>query len=120
GKIVVVADISETLPPIQPNLTTLLDQNCAPNDSDSTRALFSFPLDSCGTVQTREGNHIVYRNEVRYTEKFLPTTDSLSDQKPRYRLTVQCHYPVNGTSTYATSREHAFTLSAGQRKPRAI
>ncbi|XP_035267189.1 uncharacterized protein LOC118224108 isoform X2 [Anguilla anguilla] len=103
GKIVVLADTSRTIPPIEPNRTTLLDQNCGPIDSDSTRALFTFSPDSCGTIRTLMGNHLVYENEVRYMEKLLPTPDPLTEEKPRYRLTVQCHYPVNDTSTITIS-----------------
>ncbi|KAJ8338201.1 hypothetical protein SKAU_G00371670 [Synaphobranchus kaupii] len=103
GKILVLADTSHTIPPIEPNRTTLLDQNCGPIDSDSTRALFTFSLDSCGTIRTLRGNHLVYENEVRYMEKLLPAPDPLIYEKPRYRLTIQCHYPVNDTSTITIS-----------------
>ncbi|KAJ8416654.1 hypothetical protein AAFF_G00325320 [Aldrovandia affinis] len=101
GKIVVVADTSRTTPPIEPHLTTLLDQSCGPIDSDSTRALFSFRVDSCGTIRTLEGNRLVYENEVTYREKLLPTPDPLTYQKPRYRLTIQCRYPANDNRTRA-------------------
>ncbi|XP_061091892.1 uncharacterized protein LOC133124589 isoform X2 [Conger conger] len=127
GKIVVLADTSRTIPPIEPNHTTLLDQNCRPTDSDSTRALFSFSVDSCGTIHTLMGNHLVYENEVRYMEKHLSIPDPLIEEKPRYRLTIQCRYPVNDTSTITISQPFysAFTPPTheikedfrGQRKP---
>ncbi|KAG7464644.1 hypothetical protein MATL_G00167800 [Megalops atlanticus] len=103
GRIVVVVDTSRTIPPVDPHHTTLLDQSCGPIDTDGTRALFSFRLDSCGTIRTREGNVLLYVNEVRYSEKLLLRPEPLVHPKPYYRLPIHCRYPVNDTSTLSIS-----------------
>ncbi|XP_035290132.1 uncharacterized protein LOC118236141 isoform X1 [Anguilla anguilla] len=90
---VLVVDTSHITLPVEPRHTTLLDPSCGPRETDHTRVLFSFPLDSCGTIRTLEGNHVVYVNEVRYSPALYPTGNPLIH--PHYRLPVSCRYPVN-------------------------
>ncbi|KAK3546445.1 hypothetical protein QTP70_026400, partial [Hemibagrus guttatus] len=52
GRIVIVTDMTHTIPPTKPNSTSLLDASCKPTARDSSRALFNFSLDSCGTTMT--------------------------------------------------------------------
>ncbi|MGH0138287.1 UNVERIFIED_CONTAM: hypothetical protein FKN15_009729 [Acipenser sinensis] len=48
-KDVVVAVTMEPIPVVEPSKSTLLDKTCKPKEFDSTRALFTFSVNTCGT-----------------------------------------------------------------------
>uniref|UniRef100_A0A672RNI8 Zona pellucida protein AX 4 n=1 Tax=Sinocyclocheilus grahami TaxID=75366 RepID=A0A672RNI8_SINGR len=49
GVMTVLSDITKVVPTADPARTTLLDTNCRPQETDESRVLFSFGLDTCGT-----------------------------------------------------------------------
>ncbi|XP_037118885.1 LOW QUALITY PROTEIN: uncharacterized protein LOC119129636 [Syngnathus acus] len=91
GRMTVAADLSRMTPGgASPLTSNLLDSSCGPAEVDETRALFSFPLNSCGSkVKLRYGN-VIYRNEIFYSKNVSDSEDN--DE----RLVVQCKYPLEG------------------------
>ncbi|XP_061664728.1 uncharacterized protein LOC133494694 isoform X2 [Syngnathoides biaculeatus] len=87
GKMTVVANLSLITPSgATPSTSNLLDDFCSPAEADHSRALFSFPLNSCGSkIKLSKGN-VIYRNEIFYSKNSDATE----------RLVVQCTYPLEG------------------------
>ncbi|CAB1423933.1 unnamed protein product [Pleuronectes platessa] len=92
GKITVVADLSLGGIPAR---STLRSTYCGPKEADDTRALFHFPLNSCGSTVKLLNQRVTYQNEIIYSKRHF--SESKVDSEPiTERLIVQCVYPLAG------------------------
>ncbi|XP_041096135.1 uncharacterized protein LOC121307885 [Polyodon spathula] len=107
GVMTVVAVTMEPIPVVEPSKTTLLDKTCKPKESDSTRALFTFSVNTCGTRSQIVGNYLIYENEVVYTRALFPPNAPVITRDSEYRLTVRCRYPLNDTLELVAERKAA-------------
>ncbi|MGH0186353.1 UNVERIFIED_CONTAM: hypothetical protein FKN15_021152 [Acipenser sinensis] len=105
GVVTVVAVTMEPIPVVDPSKTTLLDKTCKPKEFDSTRALFTFGVNTCGTRSRIVGNYLIYENEVLYTRALFPPNAPVITRDSEYRLTIRCRYPLNDTLTLAAERK---------------
>ena len=87
----------DTKPNLDPRKTHLRDKNCGPVAADGSRALFSFPVTTCGTTRRFEGDHLVYENEVFFRREMIPEANPVITRDSQYRLTLRCRYPLNET-----------------------
>ncbi|KAA8579355.1 hypothetical protein FQN60_010695, partial [Etheostoma spectabile] len=94
GRITVVADLSLAITsegvPAQINL---LDKNCRPKEMDGTRALFSFPINGCGSTVELGKESVTYKNEIIFSKELNASTVSGNDFD---RVTIQCTYALAG------------------------
>ncbi|XP_044040527.1 uncharacterized protein LOC122870421 [Siniperca chuatsi] len=89
GRMTVVADLSLAVPSGGvPAQTNLLDEYCGPQEADDTRALFSLPLNSCGSIVKLGKEYVTYENEIFYSKESVNMTDATE------RVTMQCTYPL--------------------------
>lgn len=68
GRMVVMVDTAGVSPPVNPNHTALLDPACRPLETDNSRAIFSFSIDSCGTVATVGFKYLIILSVQRNLE----------------------------------------------------
>ncbi|MGH0146259.1 UNVERIFIED_CONTAM: hypothetical protein FKN15_042827 [Acipenser sinensis] len=85
GVVTVVAVTMEPIPVVDPSKTTLLDKTCKPKEFDSTRALFTFGVNTCGTRSQIVGNYLIYENEVLYTRALFPPNAPVITRDSEYR-----------------------------------
>ncbi|XP_040887283.1 uncharacterized protein LOC121177134 [Toxotes jaculatrix] len=91
GRMTVVADLSLVIRSGGiPARSNLINKYCGPKEADDTRALFSFPLNSCGSIVKLSKEHVTYENVI--FSKKLPADSSNEID----RVTVQCTYPLAG------------------------
>ncbi|XP_029382800.1 zona pellucida protein AX 4 [Echeneis naucrates] len=96
GKMTVVADLSLAAKSgLIPARANLVDKYCGPKEADDTRALFSFPFNSCGSLVKLGKEYVTYENEIIFSKK------SRSWKNPGYsqvteRVVIQCTYPLAG------------------------
>uniref|UniRef100_A0A8C9YLR4 Zona pellucida protein AX 4 n=1 Tax=Sander lucioperca TaxID=283035 RepID=A0A8C9YLR4_SANLU len=94
GRITVVADLPSVITSEGvPARTNLVDKNCGPKEMDSTRALFSFPINSCGSTVKLGKEYVTYENEIFFSKKLHAPANSSNDFD---RVTMQCTYPLAG------------------------
>ncbi|XP_074479923.1 uncharacterized protein LOC141760757 [Sebastes fasciatus] len=93
GKLTVVADLSLAIPSgADPARVNLMDKYCGPKETDATRALFSFSLNTCGSTIKLTRENVTYENELFYSsKKYLSLNDDATE-----RVTIQCTYPLAG------------------------
>ncbi|MGH0177843.1 UNVERIFIED_CONTAM: hypothetical protein FKN15_075887 [Acipenser sinensis] len=86
GVVMVVAVTMEPIPVVDPSKTTLLDKTCKPKEFDSTRALFTFGVNTCGTRSQIVGNYLIYENEVLYTRALFPPNAPVITRDSEYSV----------------------------------
>ncbi|XP_059210796.1 uncharacterized protein LOC131989561 [Centropristis striata] len=96
GRMTVIADLSLGVANGGvPARTNLVDKFCGPKESDDTRALFSFPLNSCGSTVRLSKEYVTYENEIFFSKK-LRALKNPADSSKTDRVTIQCTYPLSG------------------------
>ncbi|XP_042368616.1 uncharacterized protein LOC121962426 [Plectropomus leopardus] len=97
GRMTVVADLSLAIPSGgNPARTNLMDKYCGPKESDDTRALFSFPLNSCGSTVKLGKEYVTYENELFFSKKLRALKNPAGPSSVIERVTIQCTYPLAG------------------------
>ncbi|XP_047452861.1 uncharacterized protein LOC125015204 [Mugil cephalus] len=97
GVMTVVADLTLAVPSGgTPARTNLGDKHCGPKEVDGTRALFSFPLNSCGSKVKLGKENVTYQNEIFYHKEYVGTNEFASEDGATERVIMQCIYPLAG------------------------
>ncbi|XP_037100225.1 uncharacterized protein LOC119117805 [Syngnathus acus] len=103
GIITVVTTPTATWPAVQPERTTLLDPTCRPKETDATRVLFQFKLNSCGT-RTTVGDYMLYENEILHDRRLIADGANSISRDSQFKLTVRCFYPLSGINRLTVDR----------------
>ncbi|XP_068569968.1 zona pellucida protein AX 4 [Cebidichthys violaceus] len=89
GRLTVVADMALASPiGGLPAKFNLVDKFCGPRENNGTRALFSFPLNTCGTTIKLSMGNVTYLNEIFYSGRSRVPSDAVE------RVIIQCTYPL--------------------------
>ncbi|KAK9523137.1 hypothetical protein VZT92_019554 [Zoarces viviparus] len=89
GRLTVVADMSLAIPSRGlPARFNLVDKFCGAREESGTRALFSFPINICGTTIELSMGNVIYQNEIFYNGSSEVHSDAVE------RVMVQCTYPL--------------------------
>uniref|UniRef100_UPI0037E90762 uncharacterized protein n=1 Tax=Semicossyphus pulcher TaxID=241346 RepID=UPI0037E90762 len=97
GRMTVVADLSLAIASGGvPARTNLVDKYCGPKETDGTRALFSFPLNSCGSTVKLGKEYVTYENEIFFSKKLRSLKNPADSSNDIERVTMQCTYPLAG------------------------
>ncbi|XP_026122610.1 zona pellucida protein AX 4 isoform X13 [Carassius auratus] len=117
GVMTIVTDITKAVPSADPARTTLLDQSCRPQETDDTRVLFSFGLNTCGTRFQIDQQYVTYENELVFHELYSTDSRPVITRDAAYRVTMRCIYPVRDTESLFVDRKfRAETPGIGQIK----
>ncbi|XP_029282165.1 uncharacterized protein LOC115004623 [Cottoperca gobio] len=98
GTMTVVTTPTSTWPTVQPEGTTLLDPTCGPKQTDGSRVLFEFKIDSCGTRAMAGELYMVYENEVLHDRQLIADGPNFISRESQFKLTVRCFYPLSGVN----------------------
>ncbi|TWW68423.1 Zona pellucida sperm-binding protein 2 ZP1 [Takifugu flavidus] len=104
GTMTVVAALSSTWPSVKPERTTLLDPACVPKQTDGSRVLFEFKVDSCGTKNMVGDTYMVYENEIFHNRQLIPDGPNFISRDSNFKLTVRCFYPLSGVNRLSVDR----------------
>ncbi|XP_011610134.2 uncharacterized protein isoform X1 [Takifugu rubripes] len=104
GTMTVVAALSSTWPSVKPERTTLLDPACVPKQTDGSRVLFEFKVDSCGTRNTVGDTYMVYENEIFHNRQLIPDGPNFISRDSNFKLTVRCFYLLSGVNRLSVDR----------------
>ncbi|XP_034532316.1 uncharacterized protein LOC117807238 [Notolabrus celidotus] len=97
GRMTAVADVSLAMPSGgDPARTNLVDKYCGPKETDGTRALFSFPLNSCGSNVKLDKDSVTYENEIFFSKKLRALKNPADSSNDVERVMMQCTYPLAG------------------------
>ncbi|XP_052315610.1 uncharacterized protein LOC118392015 isoform X26 [Oncorhynchus keta] len=95
GVVTVVTDVTTAIPGAEPNGTFLLDSTCRPQETDDTRALFSFGLHACGTRVQVDHQHVTYENEINVEHKSQSVNAPVKTRDTASVIVVRCVYPLS-------------------------
>ncbi|KAK6323235.1 hypothetical protein J4Q44_G00055740 [Coregonus suidteri] len=95
GVVTVATDVTLAIPGAEPNRTSLLDSTCRPQETDDTRALFSFGLHTCGTRVQVDHQRVTYENEITIEQEFQSVTAPFKTGNAASVVTVRCVYPLS-------------------------
>ncbi|XP_011490423.1 uncharacterized protein LOC105357248 isoform X3 [Oryzias latipes] len=104
GTMTVVATPASTWPSVQPERTSLLDRHCRPKQTDTSRALFEFKLDSCGTRAVAGDWYVVYENEILHDRQLIADGPNFISREPQFKVTVRCFYPLGAINRLSIDR----------------
>ncbi|XP_054618110.1 uncharacterized protein LOC129172433 isoform X2 [Dunckerocampus dactyliophorus] len=104
GTMTVVTTPTSTWPTVDPQGTSLLDRTCRPKQTDITRVLFEFKLDSCGTRITVGETYVVYENEILHDRQLIADGPTFISRDSQFKLTVRCFYPLSGINRLTVDR----------------
>uniref|UniRef100_A0A8C2WU22 ZP domain-containing protein n=1 Tax=Cyclopterus lumpus TaxID=8103 RepID=A0A8C2WU22_CYCLU len=93
GTMTVVTTPTSTWPTLQPDRITLLDPTCGPKQTDGSRVLFEFKVDSCGT-----------RTMVQLKNTLCRRRELTGSTRSQNWLTVRCFYPLIGVNRLSVDR----------------
>ncbi|CDQ62238.1 unnamed protein product [Oncorhynchus mykiss] len=95
GVVTVVTDVTLAIPGAEPNGTFLLDSTCRPQETDDTRALFSFGLHTCGTRVQVDHQHVTYENEINVEYTSQSVNAPVKTRDTASVIIVRCVYPLS-------------------------
>ncbi|XP_019964962.2 uncharacterized protein [Paralichthys olivaceus] len=104
GTVTVVTTLTSTWPTVRPERTSLLDATCRSKQTDGSRVLFEFNVNSCGTRAMVGESYVVYENEIIHDKQLIADGPNFISRESQFKLTVRCFYPLSGVNRLSVSR----------------